>query len=196
MRSILVTSLLVCSLAHADAKPAGKPDDAKMKQMMEAAEKAHAPGPQHQWLKTNLAGSWTIESKSFGPNGETMTASGTAEAKAVHGDRFIAEEFSQMRMGKPMTGSLWFGYDNMRKKFTGAESDSVGTGMTFLSGDLDNAKKTLTLTGMTWSMMLNKEVQMRVVMKVESDKKHTIEIFSPGPDGKEAKRVEIAYTRK
>ena len=198
MRYFVFASVLLASSAHADPKPAaGKsPDDAKLKQTMEAAEKAHAPGPQHAWLKTNLAGSWTVQSKAFGPNGEVMPSTGTSEVKATHGGRFLVEEFTQTRMGKPMSGTIWWGYDNMRKKFTSAEIDSVGTGMTTLSGTLDDASKTLTLTGLTWSMSLNKEVPMRLVVHVESDKKHAIELFGTGADGKEVKRLELSYTRK
>jgi hypothetical protein len=192
---LLAAALLTANHAYAD-KPVAKPDDAKMKQMMEAAEKAHAPGPQHAWLKTNLAGSWTAQSKAFGPNGQVIESTGTAEVKPIHGDRFMEEQFTQMRMGKPVTGTIFYGYDNMRKKFTSAEIDSAGTGMTTISGTMDDATKTLTMTGLTWSMMLNKEVPMRLTLKVDSDKKHTIEIFGAGPDGKEMKRLEIVYTRK
>jgi hypothetical protein len=185
---LIAAALLACTTARAD--------DAKMKQQMEAVEKAHAPGPQHAWLKANLAGTWTAQGKAFAPSGEVMASTGTAEVKAIHGDRFLVEEFTQMRMGKPVTGTIYYGYDNMRKKFTSAEIDSAGTGMTTISGTQDEATKTVTMTGMTWSMMLNKEVAMRLVLKVESEKKHTVEIFGTGPDGKEAKRLEVVYTRK
>jgi hypothetical protein len=198
MRYLALASFLLASSAHADSKPAAGagPDQAKMKQMMEAAEKAHAPGPQHAWLKTNLAGTWTVQSKAFGPDGAVMPSSGSSEVKPTHGGRFLVEEFTQSRMGMPMTGTISWGYDNMRKKFTSAEIDSVGTGMTTLTGALDEASKTLTLTGLTWSMMLNKEVPMRLVLHVDSDKKHTVEIFGTGADGKEVKRLELSYARK
>jgi len=99
-------------------------------------------------------------------------------------------------MGKPVTGTIWYGYDNGRKKFISAEIDSGGSGMTSISGTQDEATKVVTMTGNTWGMAMNREVAMRLVLKADSDKKHTIEIYGTGPDGKEAKKVEIVYTRK
>jgi hypothetical protein len=191
--------LLFAAPVHAQGKPAGKDAPAKdgAKGASAEADKSLQPGPVHQWLKTSLVGSWTIAGKSFlGPD-KTAQSSGTADVKAILGDRFFVEEFTNNvpNMGT-MHGSIWFGYDNMRKHATAAEIDDRGTTLTVLTGNLDEAKKTLTFTGPMWSNMSNREVAGRLVVRVESDKKHTIELYSAGPDGKEQKRFENVYTRK
>jgi hypothetical protein len=203
MNKIALTLLLLgSSVALADSKPAPAKavkaengDDAKMKEKIEAMEKAEAPGPMHQWLKTNLAGSWTTETHIFmGP--KPMVSTGSAEIKPIHGDRFLVEELSGSRMGKPMSLTAWYGYDKRKNTFVAAEIDSAGTGLTSLTGSLDEKTNTLTLTGNSWSHMLNKEVPIRLVIKADSDKKFVLELYSPGPDGKEAKRIETVHTRK
>jgi hypothetical protein len=161
-----------------------------------ASAEPFAPGPEHQWLRSSLAGSWSTHAKGLGPHGEAMESTGTAEIKSAHGDRFLVEEFANTRAGKPMSGTIWWGYDGARKKFTTAEIDSTGTSITALTGVLDDATKTITLTGNGFSHVLNREAPMRIVVHVESDKKHTVQIFGAGPDGKEVRRVEIAYERK
>ncbi len=193
--STLLLGLLVAPSVFAQTKPAAKPGGA-MQAQMEALEKAQLPGTIHQWLKAKLAGSWTMQGKIYMGPGEPQLATGSAEGKAIHGDRFLVEEFTSTSMGKPMTGTIWFGYDNNRKRVTSAEIDSRGTSMTALSGTLDEATNTLTLTGPMWSHMLNREVSGRLVLHAESDKKHTVELYSTGPDGKEQKRMEQVYTRK
>jgi hypothetical protein len=192
--SLLFVALLTSSTVYAQAKPVARPAGPSPAQI-EAMEKAQAPGPIHQWLKSRLAGSWTMQIKVYTGPGEPQLATGTAEVKAIHGDRFLAEEFTTNIMGKPMTGTVTFGYDNMRKRVTSNEIDSRGTTMTMLSGTLDEATHTVTLTGPIWSMVANREVAGRLVLRAESDKKHTIELYSTGADGKEQKRMEQVYTR-
>ena len=191
----LIAALLASSTALADAKTAAKPAVPTPAQLAEM-EKVQAPGAMHQWLKSNLAGSWTIQAKIFMGPGETQAATGSAEIKATHGDRFIAEEFTTTMMGKPMTGTVTYGYENVRKRFTSTEIDSRGTTTTTLVGTLDEATKTVTFTGPIWSAMSNREVTGRLVLRAENEKKHTIELYSTGPDGKEQKRMEQVYTRK
>src|SRR5437867_234224 len=60
----------------AASKPGAAGEMERMKQAMEAASR---PGPMHEWLKTNLAGSWTTEAKTWmTPGKEPVTGSGTA----------------------------------------------------------------------------------------------------------------------
>jgi hypothetical protein len=170
-------------------------DDAALKKQAEL-EKANAPTTQHQWLKTNLAGSWVTSTKLIMGPGEPKVVAGTAEVKPTHGDRFLVEEATGTMNGKPATRTVWFGYETGRKRFAVSEIDSAGVTISSMSGQLDDATKTLTFTGQIWSQHAGHDVPARLVLKVESDKKHTVEMFSPGPDGKETRRFESVYTRK
>jgi hypothetical protein len=160
------------------------------------AARANEASPQHQWLKTHIAGNWTVQNKVYPPHGDPITTAGTSEVKAVYGDRFLIEEFSVARKGGPMRGTIWWGYDDLRKKFTSAEIDSASTNLTTVSGVFDEPSNTLTLTGIVWSAALNREAPLRVVVHVDSDDKHTVEIYGAGATGEEVKRQDIVYTRR
>jgi hypothetical protein len=152
--------------------------------------------PQHQWLKKHIAGSWSIRNVVYPEHGDSLTTSGTSEVKAAYGDRFLIEEFSVARKGGPMRGTIWWGYDDLRKKFTSAEIDSAGTGLTAVSGLFDAPTNTLTLSGTVWSAPLNRETPLRLVVHIDGDDKHTIEIYGADASGGEVKRQEVVYTRK
>jgi hypothetical protein len=83
----------------------------------------------------------------------------------------------------------------MKKKYFNTWMDSMSTGLMMSEGDYDSSSKTYTYTG----EMMGPDGKMctaRQVVKVESNDKHTFTMFAPGPDGKEAKMLEIVYTRK
>jgi len=70
----------------------------------------------------------------------------------------------------------------------------MGTTIIFTEGTWDEKTKTMTMTGEENSPMGKHAIKF--VTKFESDKKHTMEMFAPGMDGKEMKMMEIVYTKK
>src|SRR5688572_24590979 len=79
---------LATGVASADdeKKAAGKPDE---KAMMEAYAKASEPVEQHKQV-LKRAGKWTINMKSWmDPKAPPSESAGTAEGKAVLGDRYL-----------------------------------------------------------------------------------------------------------
>jgi hypothetical protein len=65
-----------------------------------------------------------------------------------------------------------------------------------LTGLWDAATKTISPTGKMVDPMSGKEVTVRETLKVIDDNTQVMEMFAPGPDGKEYKRMEIKMTRK
>jgi Protein of unknown function (DUF1579) len=191
--TICALAVLLSANAFAEEKKAAagdkKPD---MAAMMAAMEKAATPGPEHKALADQV-GTWTAKSKMWMEPGKPPTeAQGTEEVKSVLGGRFIELHFNGNMMGKPFEGMGHEGYDNMKKKWVMTWMDSMGTMIIYAEGTGD--AKTRTFIGEE-TMPNGAKRPFRWVMKVESPTKHTMEMYAPGMDGKEAKQMEIVYTK-
>ena len=207
IRTGLILVLAMSSVAMAEdakkgkaapaAKPAAAPKmDPQMAAMMAAYEKAAAVGPEHKKLAELLGGDWTVEVKSFMGPGEPQKSTGTAKGTAILDGRFVMQEDHSTMMGKPFEGHMLIGYDNVSKKYQTTWVDNMGTGISTGEGTFDASGKVLTITSSHNDAMTGKVKTERQVNTFESDKKHTVEIFMTGPDGKEVKGVEISFTRK
>jgi hypothetical protein len=161
--------------------------------MMEAWEKAGAPGEQHKVLK-KMVGKWNVSVKSWmDPKAPPMESAGTAEAKPILGDRFIQMNFSSTMMGKPFTGIATTGYDNVKKKFVGTWIDSMSTSIMRSEGKLEADGKMVS-EGISSDPMTGKDSKMRMVETWQGDDK-LVEEFFEKKGGKEHKSMEITYTR-
>ena len=85
------------------------------------------------------------------------------------------------------------GYDNVKKKFINTWIDNMGTGIMMSEGSYDPATKTFTYTGEVEAIPGMKQ-KIREVIKV-TDKEHHLLEWYEDRGGKEAKTMEIAYTR-
>lgn len=164
--------------------------------MMQEWMKLSAPGESHKILAT-MAGDWDMEVKSWmAPTATPKVTKGKSDAKMIMGGRFLTEEVKGEMMGMPFEGQSLCAYDNMKKKFISTWIDNMGTTIMFMEGTFDPATKTMTMTSTTYDPMAKKDVPVRTVTRILDDNKHVFEWYSPGPDGKEFKGMEITYTRK
>ena len=85
------------------------------------------------------------------------------------------------------------GYDNVKKKFTSAWIDNMGTMILNSEGDYDAASKTFTYTA-NCEMMPGMPVKIREVIKITDKDHHLFEWYEDRGKG-ETKTMEIAYTR-
>ncbi len=198
MKSLICASCLMLAATSfaADKKPADKKAAApnpEMQKMMMEMEKAATPGPEHKAL-TDMAGTWTAASKFWmEPGKPPQESQGTEEAKAILGGRFVEMHYNGQAMGKPFEGIGTSGYDNTKKKYVMTWMDTMGTQVIYAEGTGD--AKSRTYTGE--EVLPNGQKRpFRWVIKVDSPSKHTMEMYAPGMDGKEAKQMEIVYTRK
>ena len=172
-----------------------------MQQMMELSKLN-----ENHKLLGDMAGTWSYVVKMW-MNGDSSSkpneSKGTAVRKAMMGGRFFALDVSgNMEMPgqdgkmKNMTfkGMGIEGYDNVKKKFVGSWFDNMGTGIMTSEGDYDPATKTFTYTGEV-EMIPGMKQKIREVLKVVDKDHHTFEWYEDR-GGKEAKTMEIAYTRK
>ncbi len=182
----------------APAQP-GKKDAAKPAQpsedMLQQIKKAAEPGEAHRVLKA-FEGKWNGKvtcTNCF--TGETETSDGTAVSTWILGNRFLRQEWKGNFMGEPFEGISHFGYDNVKQQYVSTWIDSMGTGVMLSTGKYDPAARKFTLTGTFPDPTTGKDTTARQVITIVDDNTHKMEMWSPGPDGKEAKMMEIVYTR-
>ena len=206
----VVVAGLSAAFVSQDKKPeAPKPQDPKDKGAQEkpmSKEQADmmakwtvfmTPGAEHKVLDFKV-GKWTLQGKMWmDPNAPPQPITGTSEMKWMMGGRYLEDNTK----GDPMPGMGPFegmglsGYDNMRKKYVATWVDNMGTGVMFMEGTYDPAKKTLTWKGEGPDMHTGKYAPMRTVESLADKDKWMFESYGPGPDGKEMKGMEMTYTR-
>ena len=137
------------------------------------------------------------------PTAKPEESKGTATRKAIFGGRYFQVDVGgKMQMpgpdGKPkdmeFKGMSIEGYDNVKKKFVATWVDNMGTGIMLSEGRYDPATKTFTYTGEV-EMIPGMKQKIRETVKVVDKDHHMFEWYEDR-GGKEAKTMEISYTRK
>ncbi len=164
--------------------------------MSKAFENYMTPSEMHKWI-AKLNGTWDVDVSHW------MDASGKPEnAKAVNvlspalNGLFQEGKLTGTIMGMPMEGHSTMAYDNAKKIFVSTWIDNMGSGITIMTGQYDEASKTLNMNGTQTSPMTGKDVSIRQVTKILDDNKYLLEMYMPGPDGKEMKFMEGKFSRK
>jgi len=188
------------------ANPAtGQPSAADMEKMMQQMMELSKLNENHKLL-AGLDGSWSYNVKMWmnpDPNAKPQESKGTAVRKSMMDGRFFVMDVTgKMDMPGPdgkkkeMTfkGMGIEGYDNVKKKFVGTWVDNMGTGIMMSEGTYDPATTTFTYTG-EYEAIPSMKQKIREVMKI-ADKDHMSFEWYEDRGGKEAKTMEISYTRK
>jgi Protein of unknown function (DUF1579) len=167
--------------------------------MMEAMMKAGTPGKPHQDL-AKLAGSWSLAVKAWmKPGAPPQESKGTAERTMMLGGRVLSEKVTGDPMGPgmgPFEGFGLSGYDNVSGKYWGTWADNMGTGVMTSSGTCVEKTSTCTFKGSYMDPMTKKAKHVRMVDRMDGPDKSVMEFYETGKGGKEAKTMEITYTRK
>jgi len=195
----LVLAVLVAAVAVAQEKgaaskgkkAAGPPDE---KAMMEAMQKAATPGEAHKKLES-MIGTWDTKVTMYmDPSKPPEESTGVSENKWVLGDRYVEMTYSGTFMGQPFSGIGYQGYDNTTKKYVGTWMDTGSTGMMVSTGSMSG--NTMTSTSNMADPMTGKTHQYTTKVVVADNDHHTMEMWGPGPDGKNYKMMVINYSRK
>ena len=196
----LVTALALAAALPAaaqDAKPqSGQPKmSPEEAAMMEAYQKAGTPGAQHAAM-ARTAGTYDLKIRSWNkPDAPPMEETGTATRKMMLEGRVLAEDMQSKMMGQPFTGHGMQGYDNVTGKWWSTWNDSMSTGLMVSEGTCDEAGA-CTFTG-SWNDPVTKgKTTARMTTKWTSPNVEVFEMYTPGPDGKEMKMMEITYTKR
>jgi hypothetical protein len=166
--------------------------DEMMAKWMEAAQ----PGAPHKLL-AKMAGTWQATVKSWqDPTQPPQVSQGTSDSELIMDGRFLKTKYEGEMMGMPMHGIAYLGYDNLKQEYCGIWMDNMSTSIMYYAGSFDKDQGKLTCHGDGIDPMSGQTYTSRMVTKFVSDNEHVWEMYSPGPDGKEVKWVEITYVRK
>jgi len=183
-----------------------KADDTKKEQawipidsaMMEKGWKeSMALGEPHKMLaKSN--GTWTGEVTMWMADGAPpMKSTSTSVNTMLLGGLYQQSKHKGEVMGMPFEGESTVAYDNVEKKYVSTWIDNMGTGILVMTGNWDDASKSINFSGKMKNPANGLECTMREVFKVNDDDHQTLEMYGPDPKtGKEFKTMEIKYTRK
>jgi hypothetical protein len=187
--------LVLCSTAFAE-QPKPKEMTAEEKAMMEAMMKAMTPGDAHKLLG-GMVGNWDVKVTSWWkPGDEPMVSKGSATNTWVMGGRAVEQRFSGEFMGAPFTGLGYTGYDNVKKTYWSTWMDSMSTGVMNSTGSTADNGKTWKFSAMMPDPMSGKDAPIEEKITIADADHHMLEMWSPGPDGKMFKMMQIDYTRK
>jgi len=185
---------------HKDgAGTGGQPGEAEMAKMMEECMKAGMPGEHHVHMEA-LVGDWNITGKfKMTPDAPWTESKSTCHAEWVLGNRFIMQRIKGEPMpGMPMAfeGIGFLGYDNMTKKHISSWLDNMGTMIMGGEGECSDAGKTITFMSKYLDPMTKKDSWMKSVYRIESPDRYVLQMYGPGPDGKEFMSMELTQVRK
>jgi hypothetical protein len=194
----VAVALSLLALAAMPALAQDKPKDAPAMSNaeMEAMMKAASPGDQQKKL-SRFVGDWTFTNTfSMGPGAPPVTSTGTMHGESLMGGRYVEHTWKGNMMGMAFEGRGTEAYDNLGKQYVNSWVDNMGTGIIQATGTCDDAVKVCTYTSQMWDPMSGKKVSSRSVITWMDDNHFKNEMYGPGPDGKEAKMMEIVATRK
>lgn len=154
------------------------------------------PGPMHKMM-ASWNGTWDGDiSMWMKPGDAPMKNKGTAVNKMVLNGLYQQATHTGNMMGMPFNGMSTLAYDNAKKIFLSTWIDNMGTGIMELKGPWDEATKTITLTGKMVDPGSYAEVDVKETLQIIDNNTQLMQMFAPGPDGKEFKTMEIRMTRK
>lgn len=191
LASALVLAAALPALAQ-DKPPKMSPEEQKM---MEAYQKAGTPGPQHAALAKE-AGTYDLSIRAWmSPGAPPTMDKGTATRTMTLDGRVLTEDMQAAMHGQPFTGHGMQGYDNVTGRYWSTWNDSMSTGLMVNDGTCDDGGN-CTFNG-SWNDPVTKaKVNARMTTKWTSPNVQMFEMYAPGPDGKEAKMMEITYTKR
>lgn len=196
MRKILTLGFAVAVCAGAlFADDPKKAADDMQKAQMEAWMKASTPGDAHKKLD-GMVGNWNVTVKAWmAPGAPPMESTGTAVNSWVLGGRWMEEKFTGTFMGMPFNGIGYTGYDNIKKQYVGTWMDNMSTAVMVSSGK-GSSGNTYEFTSTMDDAMTGKPATITEKVVFTDADHHTMEMWAPGPDGRNYKSMEIAYSRK
>ena len=188
------TGVAAAALAQDQSKTAAPSADEKA--AMDAMMKAATPGEPHKKLAT-MAGTFEVKTKMWmQPGAPPQESTGTSENKMVLGGRYLEQSYNGTMMGQPFSGMGMTAYDNVTKKYIGTWADTMTPGLMISTGSAGSTPNTIKMTGSLADPVTGKKMAVSEKVTITDADHHTLEMWGPGPDGKNFKMMEIVYTRK
>lgn len=163
----------------------------------EACVDMSAPVAAHERFEP-FVGKFRAEVKLWMGPGDPMISTGMMTNTLDLGGRFLYQFYK----GDPSEGPFpnfegrgYWGYNTTSEKYEGFWIDSASTMMQQEFGDVDAAGKVWTMRGDMTCPQTKTAMKKRSVITLKDDDHHAMEMYFTGPDGNEAKAMEIQYER-
>jgi hypothetical protein len=168
---------------------------AEQQKEMEIYMNAATPGSEHQRL-AKMAGDYDVVVRSWEkPDAPPMEEKGTVKRTMMLDGRILSEEFHGTMMGMPFDGHGMSGYDKASEKWWSTWNDTMSTGIMVSQGTCDE-KDSCTFNGSWFDAVKKAPVNARMTTSWTSPSVEVFSMYVAGKDGKEAKMMEITYTKR
>jgi hypothetical protein len=172
-------------------EPAAAPVDPAMEAMM----KAGMPGAEHKNLAA-FVGDWEGTLKFWTVPGTPPEEQKTACTSKLEFDgRYLYTHWSGDMGGMDFKGVAVCGYNNVLKEYQSTWIDNMSTGISWMTGKYNAAKKQFEWTGDEPDPVTGKKSKVREVQTVGADT-FKMEFYKTGDDGKESLSMQIDMKRK
>lgn len=154
------------------------------------------PQEEHRWLQ-QLVGEWTFEGEAtMEPGQPPMKHHGTESVRGIGGLWILGEGSGQMPDGGRATMILTLGYNPTTKRFVGTWLGSMMTHLWVYDGELDPARRILTLSAEGPDMAIEgKTAKYRDVVEIKSSDHRMLTSHVLGDDGKWHQFMTAHYRR-
>ncbi len=187
----LALLLAVAGLARAEEPKQLPSPEALLKAMAEAGQ----PGPEHKKLEP-LVGDWTFTLKLWtDPKQSPAELKGTVERKWIMGGRFVQETVKGECNGKPFEGLGLVGYSSAQKKFTTVRVCGLCGMVSTSTATCDTSGTKFQCATEDCCPLTGEKMKGRDEIVIQSNEKIVMNGFKT-LEGKEAKVMEIVYTRQ
>jgi hypothetical protein len=161
------------------------------------AQEYAKPTKEHEGM-THEVGEWDADVSMWMEPGGEPQKSKAVEKNEMLGKFWLMSKFEGEFQGAPFTGMSAYGYDPIKKKYTGGWVDSMSPFMMTMEGEYDDDSKTLTMMGSGTDFMTGKPCKMKMITKYESDDEKTFTMYGEDKEkkGEWQKTMEIKYTRR
>lgn len=145
-----------------------------------------------------FVGTFAAEIKIWMGPGDPHVSTGVMTNVLDLGGRFLKQTYQGDQTDGPFAnfqGRGFWGYNTGTKKYEGFWIDTASTLMQNETGDVDPSGKVWTMVGQMTDPTSGRPMQKRSVITLQDNDHHKMEMYFPGPDGKESKGMEITYVR-
>ncbi len=184
----------VLSAAPVSAQEPAKAMEADEAAMMAAYMAAATPGAEHGRL-ASMTGKYTATVKMWAdPSAEPQVSTASVERKMMLGGRYLVEKYDGQMADQPFEGMGLTAYDNVEQQYVSTWMDTMGTGITTMTGNFDAYGKVLTMWGESMDPYTKKATKMKITTIV-TDTGEVSEMYMIGDDGSEWKMMEFTITK-
>ena len=154
------------------------------------------PQKEHQWLH-QLVGNWTMEAEAIaGPDQPPFKSTGIESVRPFGGLWVLCEGRGEMPGGGVANSMMTLGYDPQKERYVGTWIGSMMTHLWVYDGEMDAARKVLTLSAEGPNFAAEGEMaKYRDVIEIVGSDHRTLTSHQLGDDGKWHQFMTAHYLR-